>query len=58
MKVTFELPIEEVMNKRRPGKPLDEKELSTLLEHLQRCTDWERIIDRALLFTVSLYEGE
>lgn len=54
MKVTFDLPIEEVSESFRPGRPLSDEELHDLLEHIQRCTDWEKVINNSLMFTVEL----
>jgi hypothetical protein len=52
MKVTFDLPIEEVAKAFRPERPLSEEELHELLEYLQQRTDWKRLINLALMFTV------
>lgn len=54
MKVTFDLPIEEVAKDFRPEKPLSEEELHDLLEHLQGRTDWSKVIYLALMYTVEL----
>ena len=54
MYITFDIPIEEATKAFRPEKPLSMNELYDLIEHLQHCTAWDELIERALMFTVRL----
>lgn len=56
MKVTFDIPIQEIAAKCfiNRNEPINNEEIQELIDHLQRCVDWEEIVSRALMYTVEL----